>query len=242
MNVSIAPAANAAKVAASTTPVLRFAATSTRANCSLLSETQSYVIRQPLFWASQRIRRDRYRASDLVGEPSMITTKSLHVVVHHLVPSEMSLCWLLPCRRASIAGAFTPRFAPSSALPSNAHVSCLERARLMAVVAFAGALAAGAAAPPGRRCPERRRGAKAEGEIKGRGTTVRAKSVCTWDWRSTRRITAPCRPTAPGRMHAGAIACRLRGSTPRNARTDWRQATERGVRYAEKMARQRRAR
>ncbi|WP_231885966.1 MULTISPECIES: hypothetical protein [Bordetella] len=110
----------------------------------------------------------------------MIADDSLHVAVHLVVPSGVSFCCSSPCRRACSAGAFAPHFA----LPSHVQVSCLERARPAAFIAlvraFAGVLAARAAAPPGRRCPERQRGAKAEGKTKGRGTGPRRKPVCTW--------------------------------------------------------------
>ncbi|MBA9845769.1 hypothetical protein D7S78_11055 [Ralstonia pickettii] len=118
----------------------------------------------------------------------MMAADSLHVAVHLVVPSGVSLCWPSPCRRACSAGAFAPHFALPSAQPSNVQASCLERARPMAVAAFAGALAARAAAPPGRRCPERQRGAKAEGKTKGGGTCRPAKPVCTWGWRGTARL------------------------------------------------------
>ncbi|HBP5270518.1 TPA: hypothetical protein L5667_002106 [Pseudomonas aeruginosa] len=104
------------------------------------------------------------------------------------VPSGMSFRWLQPCRRACRAGAFAPHVALPSAQPSNVQASCLERARPAAIGAFAGALAARAAAPPGRRCLERQRKAKAEGKTKGRGTRLRRKPVCTWGWRGTERF------------------------------------------------------
>ncbi|QCS65543.1 hypothetical protein EC609_25750 [Achromobacter denitrificans] len=122
----------------------------------------------------------------------MMAADSLHVAVHLIVPSGVSFCCSSPCRRACSAGAnpthWAPQFALPSAQPSNVQASCLERARPAAVSAFAGALAAHAAAPPGRRCPERQRGAKAEGKTKGRGTGPRRKPVCTWGWRSTERL------------------------------------------------------
>ncbi|MBA0419426.1 hypothetical protein D7Y22_00400 [Stenotrophomonas maltophilia] len=118
----------------------------------------------------------------------MMAFDSLHVAVHLIVPSGVSFCCSSPCRRACSAGAFAPHFALPSAQPSNVQASCLERARPVAVAAFAGALAARAAAPPGRRCPERQRGAKAEGKTKGRGTGPRRKPVCTWGWRGTQRL------------------------------------------------------
>ncbi|HDR9189707.1 hypothetical protein [Burkholderia vietnamiensis] len=104
------------------------------------------------------------------------------------VPSGLPFSLLPPCRRACRAGAFAPHVALPSAQPSNVQASCLERARPAAIGAFAGALAAHAAAPPGRRCLERQRKAKAEGKTKGRGTGPRRKPVCTWDERSTERL------------------------------------------------------
>ena len=103
----------------------------------------------------------------------MMAADSLHVAVHLIVPSDVPLRWLSACRRACSASASALHFA----LPSHVQASCLERARPMAVAAFAGALAARAATPPGRRCPERQRGAKAEGKTKGCGTCRPAKPV-----------------------------------------------------------------
>jgi hypothetical protein len=164
---------------------------------------QPGVVRQPVFRAGQRIRRDRGRASSLAGIPPMMAADSLHVAVHLVVPSGVSLCWPSPCRRACSAGAFAPHFALPSAQPSNVQASCLERARPMAVAAFAGALAARAAAPPGRRCPERQRGAKAEGKTKGCGTCRPAKPVCTWGLGSTERLRRRAAYGArPGPMQA----------------------------------------
>lgn len=114
----------------------------------------------------------------------MMAADSLHVAVRLVVPSGMPIPWLSACHRARSASASALHFA----LPSHVQASCLERARPMAVAAFAGALAARAAAPPGRRCPERQRGAKAEGKTKGRGTGPRRKPVCTWGWRGTERL------------------------------------------------------
>ncbi|OPD88715.1 hypothetical protein AO963_37205 [Pseudomonas aeruginosa] len=110
----------------------------------------------------------------------MIAADSLRIIVLSGLP----IRWRSACRRACSASASAPHFA----LPSHVQASCLERARPMAVAAFAGALAARAAAPPGRRCPVRQRGAKAEGKTKGRGTQPRRKPVCTWGWRGTQRL------------------------------------------------------
>ena len=118
----------------------------------------------------------------------MMAVDPLHVTVHLIVPSGVSFGRPSPCRRACSASAFAPHFALPPAQTSTVQASCLERARPAAVAAFAGALAARAAAPPGRQRPERERRAKAEGKTKGRGTGPRRKPVCTWGWRSTARL------------------------------------------------------
>ncbi|EBK7613977.1 hypothetical protein DTS77_01075 [Salmonella enterica] len=118
----------------------------------------------------------------------MKTADSLHVAVHLIVPSGVSSCCSSPCRRACSAGVFAPHFALPSAQPSSVQASCLERAWPAAIGAFAGWLAASSTAPPGRRRPERQRGAKAEGKTKGRGTGPRRKPVCTWGLRGTQRL------------------------------------------------------
>ncbi|MCO3566924.1 hypothetical protein F9C43_11810 [Pseudomonas aeruginosa] len=117
----------------------------------------------------------------------MMAADSLHVAVLLTVPSGMSFSLLLPCRRACSVGASAPRLAQHPAQPSNVQASCLERARPAAIGAFAGGLAADAAAPD-RRCPERERRAKAEGKTKGGGTGSPATPVCTWGRSDTARL------------------------------------------------------
>lgn len=138
----------------------------------------------------------------------MMATDSLHVAVPLIVPSGVSFLLLLPCRRACSADAFSLHFALSSAQPSDVQASCLERAWPAAlglsICAFAGGLAAGAATPPGRRCPERERGAKAEGKTKGYGTRPPAKPVCTWGERGTERLR---RRAAWGAKFAPILVC-----------------------------------
>jgi hypothetical protein len=51
---------------------------------------QSGVVRQPVFRAGQRIRRDRRCASGLAGDTPMMAADSLHVAVHLIVPSGVS--------------------------------------------------------------------------------------------------------------------------------------------------------
>jgi hypothetical protein len=138
-----------------------------------------------------------------------------------IVPSGVSFRWSLPCRRAWRASASAPHIAQPPAPLSPVQASCLERARPRAVAAFPGALAASSAAPPGRRCPERQRRAKAEGKIKGRGTWPLENLVCTWGWRGTRQGAAACREGAQCRIGIDEVACFVRwtatvldGATP----------------------------
>ncbi|PRE74563.1 hypothetical protein C6Q02_31880 [Burkholderia multivorans] len=140
----------------------------------------------------------------------MMAADSLHVAVHLIVPSGMSFRWLPPCHRACSAGASAPRLAQHPAQPSNVQASCLERARPAAIGAFAGGRVASSAAPPGRRRPERQRRAKAEGKIEGRGTTARAKPVCTWVGGGTRHKVASCRQQPQGLAGIGNTVCRMR--------------------------------
>ncbi|MEQ6699725.1 hypothetical protein V4W74_26745 [Pseudomonas aeruginosa] len=140
----------------------------------------------------------------------MKAADSLHVTVHLLVPSGVSFRLLPPCRRPCSACAFAPHFAQHPVQPSNVQASCLERAWPAVIGAFAGGLAAGAATPPGRRRPERERGAKAEGKIKGRGTLPLGILVCTWGWRGTRQGVAACREGAQRRIDVGESACFVR--------------------------------
>ncbi|MDM8355664.1 hypothetical protein [Pandoraea communis] len=110
----------------------------------------------------------------------MMAADSLYVAMHLIVPSGVSFRCSSPCRRACSACAFAPHFALSQAQPSHVQASCLEHGWPAAIAVFAGALAAGAALPPGRNCRERMREANAEGKTKGRGTGPHRKPVCTW--------------------------------------------------------------
>lgn len=140
----------------------------------------------------------------------MMETDSLRFVV----PSGVFFRYPSSCRRASRADAFASHDARHSGLLSHVQASCLERARPMAVVTFPGELAASSAAPPGRRRLERKRQAKAEGKIKGRGTRPLENPVCTWGWRGTRQEAATCRESAQCRTGIGESACFARWTAP----------------------------
>jgi len=144
----------------------------------------------------------------------MMAADSLPISVHLIVPSDVSFRWPSPCRRVCSAGVDpayrAPHFAQAPAPSSDVQASCLEHARPVAVAAFAGGWAAGSAAPAGRRRPERKRGAKAEGKIKGRGTQLLENPVCTWGWRGTRLGAVACRQSAQCRIGIGEGACLTR--------------------------------
>ena len=90
-----------------------------------------------------------------------------HVVLLFVAVSSRVQCG---CIRTALRAAF-----------GSSRPTCRRFLRRPAAIGvFAGGLAARAAAPPGRRCPERERGAKAEGKTKGFGTLPPAKPVCTW--------------------------------------------------------------
>jgi hypothetical protein len=143
----------------------------------------------------------------------MMGADSLHDLVHLIVPSGMEFRWSSPCRRACSACAFAPHFAQHPAAQSHVQAPYLERARPTALDAFAGELAVGSAAPPGRRGPERQR-AKAEGKTKGRGTGPRRKPVCTLGCARHAAALPPCRLGREARANAGMSACFARQDTP----------------------------
>lgn len=124
-----------------------------------------------------------------------------------IVPSDVSFPWSSRCHCVCSAHAFAPHFTHGPAQPSHVQASCLERARPVAVAAFAGGLVVSSTALPGRRRLERKRRAKAEGKIKGRGTRPLENPVCTWGWRGTRQGAAACRESAQRRIGIGEGAC-----------------------------------
>lgn len=137
----------------------------------------------------------------------MMAADSLHISVHLIVPPDVAFHWSLSCRCACSACAFAHYFAQPPAPTSYVQTSCLEHARPVAVAMFAGGRATGSTVPPGRRRPERKRGAKAKGKIKGRGTQPLENPVCTWGWRGTRLGAAACRESAQCRIGIDEGAC-----------------------------------
>lgn len=93
---------------------------------------------------------------------------------------------------------------------SNVRTVCPERAMPAAWRAFAGRSAAPCAAPPGHHIPVPSGRGKVQGKIKGRGTSSHAKPVCTWGWRGTRRVAAPCRMDSQCLVGVEESACLAR--------------------------------
>jgi len=105
------------------------------------------------------------------------------------------------------------RSASASALHSRVQTTCPERVMPAAWRAFAGRQAAPCAAPPGHRIPVLSGREKMQGKIKGRGTPLREKSVCTWGERGTRLIAAPCRVVRQCLVGLEKSACFSRSAT-----------------------------
>ncbi|MEB5485025.1 hypothetical protein QMA69_10440 [Burkholderia pseudomallei] len=137
--------------------------------------------------------------------------------LRRIVPPGVFFRWPPLCRRACRASddfAYSAlHVAQHPATLATVQASCLERAWPMAVAAFPGARAASSTAPPSRRRPEQRRRAKAEGKIKGRGTSPLENVVCTWGERGTRhraQCAAKVRNAAPTRAKSRASHARPR--------------------------------
>lgn len=119
------------------------------------------------------------------------------------------LLWTLRCMVLHIAAHVHARFG----VPSPVQTACLERDMPAAWWAFAGRQAALCAAPPGHRIPVLSGREKMQGKIKGRGTTLREKSVCTWGRRGTHLIAAPCRVVSQYLVGIELSACFSRLAT-----------------------------
>lgn len=106
----------------------------------------------------------------------MMSIDSLRVVVS----SGMSFRCSVPCRCARRASAFASHVARPPARSPPVQTVCPERAMPVAWPALVGSPASRCAAPVGRGGRKRKRQARTEGKIKGRGTPWREKPVCTW--------------------------------------------------------------
>lgn len=138
---------------------------------------------------------------------------------------DLSLPMLAKRHCACSLNAFVPRFAlhpllrlRNSSSHAFAHVcvrpnvqmACPERAIPQAWLALVGRPAARDAAPPGHRRPVPSGRGKVQGKIEGSGTLPAHKRVCTWGWRGTHHLAAPCRDVCQSLVGIGETACMAR--------------------------------
>lgn len=93
---------------------------------------------------------------------------------------------------------------------SNVQMACPVRAMPQAWWALVGRQTTRDAAPPGHRIPVPSGRGKMQGKIKGAGTLPAHKRVCTWGWRGTRYLAAPCRDVGQSLVGIGETACMAR--------------------------------
>ena len=93
---------------------------------------------------------------------------------------------------------------------SNVQMACPERAMPQAWLAIVGRQAARDAAPPGHRRPVPSGRGKVQGKIEGSGTLPSHTRVCTWGWRGTHHLAAPCRDVGQSLVGIGETACMAR--------------------------------
>jgi hypothetical protein len=93
---------------------------------------------------------------------------------------------------------------------SNVQMACPVRTMQQAWLALVGRQAARDAAPPGHRIPVPSGRGKMQGKIEGSGTLPAHKRVCTWGWRGTRYLAAPCRNVCQSLVGIGETACMAR--------------------------------
>ena len=101
-------------------------------------------------------------------------------------------------------------FARRTAGQSHVQIACPERAPPWVALALASDRLTGHAVSPGHRLPGPVGPGAMQGKIKGRGTKVREKAVCTWGGRGTCQGQAPCRGMRQNCMDVGVAACLLR--------------------------------
>lgn len=139
--------------------------------------------------------------------------------------SDLSLSILAQRHCACSLNAFVPRFALHSSpclragslhflahvcVRSNVQMVCPERSMPQACLALVCRQAARDAAPPGHRRPVPSGRGKVQGKIEGSGTLPAHKRVCTWGWRGTRYLAAPCRQVRQSLVGIGETACMAR--------------------------------
>jgi hypothetical protein len=141
------------------------------------------------------------------------------------VLSELSLPILAQRHCACSLNAFASRFVLRSSLylragsshafahvgvRSNVQMACPVHAMPQAWLALVGRQAARGASPPGHRRPVPSGRGKVQGKIEGSGTLPAHRRVCTWGWRGTRYLAAPCRDVGQSLVGIGETVCMTR--------------------------------
>ncbi len=131
--------------------------------------------------------------------------------------SDLSLPTTTQRHRARSLNAFALRLRASSlrlvahiCARTNVQMACPERGIPKVWLALVGRQAARDAAPPGHRRPVPSGRGKVQGKIEGSGTLPAHKRVCTWGWRGTRHLAAPCRDVCQSLVAIGETACMAR--------------------------------
>jgi hypothetical protein len=103
-------------------------------------------------------------------------------------------------------------FLAHACVRSNVQMDCPERTMSQAWLALIGRQAAWDAALTRHRRPVPLGRGKVQGKIEGSGTLPAHKRVCTWGWRGTRYLAAPCREVRQSLVGIGETACIARSS------------------------------
>lgn len=106
------------------------------------------------------------------------------------------------CRKGAVA--------PTEMRQSPVQISCPERLPPLAGPRLVGDRLLRIAASPGYPIHEPIGRGKVQGKIKGRGTSVREKAVCTWGGRGTRLECVACHEKRQCRVRTDIAACHLR--------------------------------
>lgn len=121
------------------------------------------------------------------------------MILHNVMLSDMPYLHLCRCSERAVALGCTRH--------SPVQTACPERAMPQAELTLAGGRAAPCAAPPGHRIPAPSGRGKMQGKIKGRGTVLRERAVCTWGEHGTRLMAAACRQQRQCQTATGEPAC-----------------------------------
>jgi hypothetical protein len=175
---------------------------------------QPGIVRQPVFRAGQRIRRDRRRASGLAGVTPMMAAdfaarcRASHRAIGRVVPVAFAVSSRVQCERirAALRAAFGAAVPCAGVLPRTRPACGRRRVRRRA-----GCSRSSAAGPPLPGAPARGKGGRQD-----KRTRHRAASKASLHVGVARHGAAspPCRVGREARANAGMSACFARPDTP----------------------------